>query len=194
MESEGQGKRAPSPLRVEITSGQVAMCVEFARKCELVRGYAGSGGWRGGQLKSGLSVFSGHVLESHESPIVVGKIGEVAMCILSGVEVDTAVRRRGDGGHDLRLPCGSVQVKTATRTYTSKLVKHPAEMSDWFVFATWDVQQRFVFVEGYVSREFVVRQIIEPSPRGSWMNHVVKCSDLRPIRSLLSIKPIFEVI
>lgn len=193
MESEGQGKRAPSPLRVAITSGQVAMCVEFARECEQVRGYARSGGWRGGLLTA-RTLFGGHRVESHECSTVIGKIGEVAMCILAGEKVDTAIRRSGDGGKDLRLPCGSVQVKTSSSNSTEKLVKDPPEMCDWFVFVRWDGVCPVVFVDGYISRSFLFNREPQKSRRGSWMNRVVMCSELRPIRSLLAIRPISEVI
>lgn len=192
MESEGQGRRAPSPLRVQITSGQVAMCVEFARECEQVRGYAQSGGWRGGLL-TGRTLFGGHRVESHECSTVIGKIGEVAMCLLAGEEVDTAIRRSGDGGKDLRLRCGSVQVKTSASNSTEKLVKDPPEMCDWFVFARWDGAIPYVFVDGYISRSLLFTREPQKSHRGSWMNRVVMSSELRPIRSLLAIRPISEV-
>ena len=193
MESEGLGKRAPAPVPVEITSGHVAMCVEFARDCERVRGYAGSAGWRGGILQA-KTLFGGNKVESHECPIVVGKIGEVAMCILAGVSVDTAIRNRGDGGKDLSLPCGLVQVKTAMNNLTDKLVKDPPEMCDWFVFARWNGCEKIVFVDGYISRSSLCNRSPKQSHRGNWLNLVVAQQELRPIRSLLAIRPIVEVI
>ena len=193
MESEGQGKRAPNPLRVQITSGHVALCVDFARECGLVRGYARSVGWRGGLL-TGMTLFGGHWVESHECSTVIGKVGEVAICILAGAELDTAIRRSGDGGKDLLLPCGSVQVKTSKGNSTEKLVRDPPETCDWFVFCRWDGVSPYVFVDGYVSRCALLARPPQRSRRGRWNNRVVMSAELRPVRSLLAIRPIGEVI
>jgi hypothetical protein len=140
------------------------------------------------------TLFGGHRVESHECPIAVGKIGEVAMCILAGVSVDTAIRRRGDGGKDLSLPCGLVQVKTAMNNSADKLAKDPPEMCDWFVFSRWSGNDSIVFVDGYISRSSLCNRHPQKSYRGNWMNRVVAQNELRPIRSLLAIRPIMEVI
>jgi hypothetical protein len=85
-------------------------------------------------------------------------------------------------------------VKTSASNSTEKLVKDPPEMCDWFVFARWDGAIPYVFVDGYISRSLLFTREPQKSHRGSWMNRVVMSSELRPIRSLLAIRPISEVI
>jgi len=193
MESEGQGKRPPAAVPVEITRGDVLACFDFALRCARLRQYAASGGWRGG-LVPAMTLYGGVAVDKTVAGIVIGKVAELAMCRLSGVSVDLALRDRGDGGRDLLLPCGSVQVKAARNSYGTKLVREPVERAEWFVFATWCGTKNHVQIDGYVSRAAMLRMDVIPSVRGSWMNRQVHDSELLPIRSLLKIKPIAEVL
>ena len=192
METEGQGRRPPQPVLVEISTAEVVECHRFAVECERLRSYAGNAGWRGGQLGArqipGVGIVSGSL-----ATIVVGKVGEYAMCRLAGAPVDLAMRGAGDGGKDLLLPCGSVQVKTSTKVFDTVLIRCPPERVDWFVFARWIGTENVVSILGYAFREIVAASPAAPSPRGSWMNHAVPISSLRPIRQLLAIRPITEV-
>jgi len=193
MESEGQGKRAPVPVQVEITRGDVLACFDFAIRCSRLRQYANSGGWRGG-LVPAMTLYGGVAVDNTVAGIVIGKVAEVAMCRLACVPVDLALRDRGDGGRDLLLPCGVTQVKASRKAFPTKLVREPFEAAEWFVFATWCGTSSSVAIDGYVSRAAMSRMAVAPSTRGGWMNREVPVSELLPIRSLLEIRPIDEVL
>lgn len=193
MEVEGQGKRPPHPVVVEITPCEVALCFEFAQRCCRLRQYAGKPGWKGG-LIAGMKLYGGIYADQSHVGIVIGKVGEIAMCKLSNEPVDLALRDRGDGGKDLPLPSGSVQVKTSRRKFPTRMVRDPVEPCDWFVFATWSGIGPSVSVDGYVSRSALIRLPSVWSPRGEWMNKEIHGSSLLPIRQLLKIRPIREVL
>jgi len=193
MQSEGQGRRPPVPVPVEITRGDVLACFDFAIRCARLRQYANSGGWRGG-LVPAMTLYGGVAVDNTVAGIVIGKVAEVAMCMLAGVPVDLALRERGDGGRDLLLPCGVTQVKASRKSYETKLVREPFEAAEWFVFATWAGTDSTVVIDGYVSRAAMSRMEVVPSVRGGWMNREVPVSELLPIRSLLKIRPISEVL
>jgi len=193
MESEGQGRRPPAPVLVEITPSEIEMCIDFARQYVKRYQYAGKPGWKGGLVRS-LKLPDGRALGGDIAGTVVGKVGECAMCRLAGVALDLAFRRGGDGGSDLPLPCGSVQVKTSKGSYDSRYVRVPAERADWFVFANWSAADYRVSIDGYLSRAVVCRSPEVGSSRGPWMNYTVSTSRLNPIRSLLRIQPISEVV
>ena len=193
MESEGQGIRPPAPVLVDVTAGDVAACHAFALRCCRLRQYAGAGGWKGG-LVSPMKLLGGVDVDGATAGIVIGKVGEVAMCRLAGVEVDLVLKDRGDGGKDLSLPCGRLQVKTGRKCFATRLVRDPVERVDWFVFATWSGLSKSVSIDGYISHAAVIRFPLYPAKRGTWMNREVPEQRLRPIRSLLKIRPIDEVL
>jgi hypothetical protein len=193
MESEGQGRRPPVPVLVDVAPSEIEECINFARKYVERYRYAGKPGWKGGLVRS-LTLPDGRVLGGDIAGTVVGKVGECAMCKLAGVALDVAFRRGGDGGRDLPLPCGSVQVKTAKGSYDSRYVRIPAERADWFVFGNWSGSEYRVSIDGYLSRAVLCRSPEVGSSRGSWMNYSVSTSRLHPIRSLLRIKPVSEVV
>jgi len=193
MESEGQGIRPPSPVLVDVTAGDVAACYEFALRCSRLRQYTGAGGWRGG-LVPPMNLFGGIEVDGTNAGIVIGKVGEIAMCRLAGVHVDLALKDGGDGGKDLLLPCGRVQVKTGRKPFSSRLIREPIERVAWFVFATWSGLSGSVSIDGYIAHAAVLRFPLYQAKRGTWMNREVPVSRLRPIRSLLSIRPIDEVL
>jgi ATP-dependent helicase YprA (DUF1998 family) len=141
-----------------------------------------------------MTLYGGVAVDNTVAGIVIGKVAEVAMCRLAGVPVDLALRKRGDGGRDLLLPCGVTQVKASRKSYETKLVREPFEAAEWFVFATWKGTDSTVWIDGYVSRAAMSRMEVVPSVRGGWMNREVPVSELLPIRSLLKIRPISEVL
>jgi hypothetical protein len=193
MEVEGQGKRPPQSVPVEVTPSDVSLCHDFAMRCSRLRSYAGKAGWKGG-LVPGMRLFGGIDVDRAIAGLVIGKVGEVAMCRLSGVAVDLALKDRGDGGRDLPLPSGSVQVKTTRKSYRTRMVRDPVERCDWFVFAVWDGLCSVVTVDGYASRAALARLESVPAPAGNWMNKEIPVSSLLPIRQLLKIRPIREVL
>lgn len=193
MESEGQGIRPPAPVLVDVTAGDVAACCAFALRCSRLRQYAGAGGWKGG-LVPPMKLFGGIDVDGTTAGIVIGKVGEIAMCRLAEVHVDLALKDSGDGGKDLSLPCGRVQVKTGRKPFSSRLVRDPIERVDWFVFATWSGLSGSVSIDGYIAYAAVLLFPLCPAKRGTWMNREVPMSRLRPIRPLLSIRPIDEVL
>lgn len=192
MEVEGQGRRPPQSVPVEITPADVSLCHDFALRCSRLRAYAGRQGWRGG-LVGGMRLFGGVDVDRTHAGLVIGKVGEVAMCKLAGVPVDLALKDRGDGGKDLPLPSGSVQVKTTRKPFQTRFVRDPVERCDWFVFAVWDGLASVVNVDGYASRAALDRLLSVPAPSGEWMNKEIDVSSLLPIRQLLKIRPIREV-
>jgi len=133
-------------------------------------------------------------VDSTHAGMVIGKVVEVAMCRLAGVPVDLALRERGDGGTDLVLPCGVVQVKASRKAFPTRFVRDPIESVDWFVFGNWSGISRTVSIDGYLSHASVSRIPLRWSPRGSWMNREVPTWKLHPIRSLLKIRPIQELL
>lgn len=193
MESEGQGRRPPVPVLVDVTPSEIEMCIDFARQYVERYQYAGRPGWNGGLVRL-FKLPCGKVLSRDIAGTVLGKVGECAMCKLAGVSLDVAFRSGGDGGHDLQLPCGSVQVKTAKSDYESRFVRVPAERADWFVFANWSGIDCRVAIDGYLSRAVVRRSPEVGGLYGSWMNYSVSTSRLHPIRSLLRIRPLSEVL
>lgn len=193
MEVEGQRKQPPKSVRVDITPAEVELCHEFAQRCSRLRAYAGRPGWKGG-LVPGMRLLGGIDADRATAGQTIGKVGEFAVCKLAGVPVDLALKDRGDGGKDLPLPSGSVQVKTSRKSYPTRFVREPVEMCDWFVFVTWNGLLPTVSVEGYVSRSTLVRLPVVPAPAGEWMNREIHLSQLHPIRQLLQIRPIREVL
>lgn len=193
MEAEGIGKAPPKPVAVPITPGEVRACVEFSSRVLRARRYESGNAWQRGSLPA-LKFYGGAVVDKTLSPMVLGKVAELAVCKLAGVPVDFELRSCGDGGKDLLLPCGSTQVKASIKRYSTKFVKDPPENVDWFVFATWNGATRVVEIDGYVARAVIARLPVFQSPKGRWLNREVALSSLRPIRSLLSIRPICEVI
>ena len=193
MEYEGQGIRPPTPVLVDVTVGDVVACHAFALRCSRLRQYTGAGGWKGG-LVPPMNLFGGIEVDGTNAGIVIGKVGEIAMCRLAGVHVDLALKDGGDGGKDLSLPCGRVQVKTGRKPFSSRLIREPIERVDWFVFATWSGLSGSVSIDGYIAHAAVLCFPLYPAKRGTWMNREVPMSRLRPIRPLLSIRPIDEVL
>jgi hypothetical protein len=193
MEAEGQGKKPPQSVLVEVTPAEVELCHEFAKRCSRLRAYAGAAGWKGG-LVPGMRLYGGIQVDSTHAGLVIGKIGEMAMCKLSNSPVDLALKDRGDGGKDLPLPSGSVQVKTSRKAFPTRMVRDPVEQCDWFVFATWSGLSSTVSVDGYVSRAAMLRLNVVQSPKGSWMNREIESASLLPIRQLLRIRPISEAL
>lgn len=193
MEVEGHGRKPPHSVLVEISPAEVALCFEFAQRCSRLRAYAGVPGWKGG-LVAGMRLFGGIDVDRTHAGLVIGKVGEVAMCKLANVPVDLALKDRGDGGKDLPLPSGSVQVKTSRRPFPTRMVRDPVERCDWFVFAMWNGLRPTVSIDGYVSRAVLVGLPLVWAPSGEWMNREIHVSSLLPIRQLLKIRPIGEVL
>lgn len=191
MESEGQGRRPPAPVPVRVCPADIRLAIDFAREYVRAKQHAGKPGWRGGLLP-GLVVRGGERVEKDIAGTVIGKVAEIAMCRLAGVEPDLAIRRGGDGGRDLPLPCGKVQVKASMKG--RNLVRVNAEQVPWFVFAKWDGVSANVEILGYLSRQRVIEFAPVKSHLGNWLNHEIPCSSLLPIRSLLRIRPIDEVL
>lgn len=74
------------------------------------------------------------------------------------------------------------------------MVRDPIERCDWFVFAMWNGLRPTVSIDGYVSRSALVSLPLALAPSGEWMNREVHVSSLLPIRQLLKIRPIGEVL
>ena len=186
---------SPSPservaLRVEVTPNDLIAAIDFARRYVADKQHAGKGGWRGGMVNE-FTAFGVTVQQEHACT-VVGKVGEMALCKLANVEPDMDIHTFGDGGGDVRLPCGIVQAKTTTSDYPTRWVRHPIENADWFSFQVWEPGSEQVTIDGYASRPAVESCELRRSPRGDWLNRDVPVSMFKPITSLLAFKSISE--
>lgn len=179
-------------LRVEVTPNDLVTAIDFARRYIADKQHAGKGGWRGGMVKP-FTAFGVNVKQEHACT-VVGKVGEMAFCKAANVEPDMDIHSFGDGGGDVRLPCGVVQAKTTTSDYPTRWVRHPIENADWFCFLVWEPGSNVATIDGYTSKPAVESCELRSSPRGSWMNRDVPVSMLNPIETLLSYKSIEEAI
>ena len=192
MEVEGQGRKAPSPRQLPVNSGVVGLCVQWASDCAEYRRYKQGNQWQRG-LKSAMTLFGGHHAESHFSGLAIGKVAEWYAAYLFGVEIDLRFLPMGDGGVDLRLPCGPSQVKNGNkRRMLVKIGSRELWKSDWFIATKWDGSEPFVSVLGYAHKQQVVDAPIE-NGKGPWKNHVVSVDTLKPISTLLQIRPVSEV-
>jgi len=187
MEAEGQGKRRPVPVLVEVTKSDILLSIDFANAYIKERQHAGKPGWPGGNVQAKV-LRGGIYVEKDIACTVIGKVAECAMCRLAGVPLDDVIRCGGDGGKDLTLPCGSIQVKASQAG--RHLVRVPAERVDYFVFATWSGTASHVAINGYITRASLVQHERKPSHLGNWINYEVPASSLRPIRPLLQIRPV----
>lgn len=195
MESEGKGKRSPKSVRYQITPHDVRECLSFARDYVERKQHAGHSGWRGGFVPEFTA--AGLLVNRALACVVVGKLGEIALCSLAGVAVDFAIHDGSDNGVDVVLPCGTVQVKTSTSQDAVRMVRSPAESADYFVFASLDLKDgllgRWVYLDGYIKRISVCRCPKQDSCKTDFRgnpvceNFVVATTSLYPIRSLLSI-------
>lgn len=193
MEVEGVGQKAPAPKRLPVESGVVAACVEWARQCAEHRGYKHGNQWQRG-LKPAMALLGGHRAESHFSGLAIGKVAEWYAAKLFGVEIDLRFLPTGDGGVDLVLPCGTTQVKNGSpRRMLVKLGSRELRFAEWFIATKWNGTEPFVSVLGYAHRQQVVSSSVEDG-KGNWKNYVVPIETLKPIATLLAIRPIAEVI
>lgn len=177
-------------LRVEVTPSDLVIALDFARRYIADKQHAGKGGWRGGMVQP-FTAFGVHVRQEYACT-VVGKIGEMALCKLANVEPDMDIHAFGDGGGDVRLPCGVVQAKTTTSDYPTRWVRHPIENADWFAFLVWAPGSTEATVDGYASRPAVESCRLVNSPRGNWWNRDVPVAMFKPITSLLAFRSISE--
>lgn len=195
MEVEGVGERCPTPMRVRVSAGIVSECAGWARDCAAYRGYTTSRGvWAGG-LRGPMTMFGGIRTERVWTGIALGKVAEWCVASLFGVRVDLVFRAGGDGGIDLALPCGAAQVKNTTRIgpMLVKVGSRELSVAQFFIYTKWDGLEEFVSVLGYANRSSVLLSPQLPGI-GGWMNYSVNASSLLPIRSLLRVRPIREVL
>jgi hypothetical protein len=195
MEVEGLGSKAPAARQLRVEPGVVAACVQWAKDCADYRGYAKqSDKWRRG-LKGPMTLLGGHETRSDYTGLAIGKVAEWYAAKLFGVEIDLRFLPHGDGGVDLYLPCGPSQVKNinSMSRMLVKLGSRELRFADWFIATKWNGVEQFVYVLGYAHRQQVSESPIEDGI-GNWKNHVIPIASLRPIGTLLSIKPISEVL
>lgn len=193
MEVEGLGQKAPAPRQLPVDAGVVAACVNWARQCAEYRGYKQGNQWQRG-LKPAMTLFGGHHAESHFSGLATGKVAEWYAAHLFGVEIDLRFSPMGDGGVDLFLPCGPSQVKNGSQwRMLVKLGSRELRVADWFIATKWDGSEPFVSVLGYAHKQQVLSAPIKDG-KGNWKNHVISVNTLKPISTLLAIRPVAEVI
>ena len=74
-----------------------------------------------------------------------------------------------------------------------KVGSRELRVADWFIATKWNGTEPFVSVLGYAHRQQVSESPIHDGI-GNWKNHVVPIVSLRPIGTLLAIRPIAEVL
>jgi hypothetical protein len=195
VEVEGIGVRAPAARQLRVESGVVAACVKWAKDCADYRGYSQQPDqWRRG-LKKAMKLFGGHQTQSDFTGLAVGKVAEWYVAKMFGVEIDLRFLPHGDGGVDLRLPCGPSQVKNSDSMARMlvKLGSKELRFADWFIATKWDGVEPFVHVLGFVHRQQVMESPVQDGT-GNWKNYVVLATAMRPIGGLLSIRSLTEAI
>lgn len=195
MEAEGVGEKRPAQKQLQVEPGVVGACVEWAKECAEYRGYKSCPSRWGKGLARARDLYGGHHAEEHYCGLAMGKVAEWYVAGLFGVLIDLRFRPLGDGGVDLVLPCGTCQVKNSSR-YLEMLVKvgsRELRAADWFVSTQWNGRDRLLNVLGYAHKQQVQSSPIEDGA-GPWKNYVVYSHALKPISTLLRIRPIGEVL
>ena len=195
MLTEGIGIKPPAPVAVVLTDGNMRLIAAEAKRQAEARNYNGrSDSWGKG---FGISMVVGGVaLQSSESPIFVGKIGEYATAhILTrrlGVRIEPSaeVLTGGDGGADLIVVGKVLQIKTRRSVPVSLIrVRDDRGFSvfhkcDAFVFCSWD-GVRTVRILGWLKSGDVLSKQEVNARCGDHKNVEVHDSELLPFSRLV---------
>lgn len=148
MLTEGKGLRPPAPVKIRLTPSEVSFLQNEAGRRDSFRRYRDrKDAWGRGYT---------------DGPTFVGLVGEHAVCAFLSrrlgvyLKVDTALRRKGDGGADVFVFGLRLQVKTK-KTGTKNLIRrldHEKQLrglfAHAFVFARWLENQRLVQLLGWI--------------------------------------------
>ncbi len=198
MQVEGKGAVAPKPRKLPVDLAVVRHCAEWAESCARMHGYdKSSDEWKKG-ISEPVNLIGNIFCESWFSGLALGKVAEWYVASMFGVKADMAFKVGGDGGIDLApswLPCGPAQIKNS-RTMRPLLVKQGSreqERCEWFIATHWNGKQPSVSVLGWVTKAQVNAASLVPG-KGRWWNRSVPVERLSPIRSLLALRRIGEVL
>lgn len=181
---EGKGIRAPSPIRIDLTSADLALLREKAVQRDRFRQYARRRDAWGRGLTS--------------DPIWRGLVGEHACWLyllragLPCSPLEFALLRHGDGGRDLTCCGWTLQVKTRATNYGQLLVRRVYERRrlrglscDAFISAEWRHVGDPVLLLGWMRAiDFSGRARLRRSMKGSFWNLVVPDGLLQPMSDL----------
>lgn len=185
MIKEGRGAVAPKPVEFEISRHDLIVCAQEARRRCSFRGYSAKNDqWSQGMLGS-FTLPDGSRIESGESPIMAGNVGEIVVSRVVGAKVDFSLRNSGDSGRDFSVNGHSIQAKTITKPTGYCLVKTSQCEAELFAWCEWlpadPFRARFL---GWSTNRVVKSCEVRRSRVGGWNNYVVPVQRLRPAREL----------
>lgn len=184
MITEGTGMRAPAPVKIRLSAGDMTMLRAAAEELESRKYGKRTDTWGKGLVAS---------------PMFVGLCGEHACCVFlnrklsTNVQVDTVLRRYGDGGADIVLMGLRIQVKTRSsgkrnlirRVDDTKRLRGLSVHA--FVFAQLLEAQRLVHLLGWCHATDARKNgRLSKSARGEWWNIEVEEKYLLPMNDLVT--------
>jgi hypothetical protein len=194
--TEGIGLRAPAPVVRRLTEGDLQVLWREMKKRSELRKYQHKPSTWSNALLTGVHYSGVGFVAQHERPILVGFVGEWAVCqeinsrFPSLCSVDFAPRANGDGGCDLK-PFGlTIQIKTAVSADAMNLVRIRDEYgrrkpitARVLCFCQWD-ESRCTYLRGWVFTRDVKHLPEVPARRGKHWNIEIPTERLSPISAL----------
>lgn len=194
---EGIGKKAPTPVGIQIMNHEMLAILEESKRQAEYREYRKGGAWAQG-IKGDLVLPGVGLLTRDVRPIFCGRLGEYGVVrYVNGrlddeaVSLDFVLRKRGDGDIDLKAFGLTIQVKTREGERRDSLVRRIDERgrtlrltAQAFVFCEWGGSDYVQLLGWSWMKDFAGQQPI-PSPVGRWQNIAVEDADLSPMRSLV---------
>jgi len=182
MMTEGTGVRSPSPVKIQLSTGDMSMLREAAARLESARYGKRQDTWGKGLVSS---------------PMFVGLCGEHACCVFlnrklaTNVQVDTVLRSHGDGGADIVLMGLRIQVKTRSVGKRNLIRRIDGEKRvrglsvHAFVFAQLFESTRLVHLLGWCHAADTRKNgRLSKSARGDWWNIELEGKHLLPMNDL----------
>lgn len=182
MITEGTGMRPPAPVKIRLSAGDMTMLRAAAGELESAKYGKRTDAWGKGLVSN---------------PMFVGLCGEHACCVFlnrklgTNVQIDTMLRRYGDGGADIVLMGVRIQVKTRAsgkrnlirRVDDRKRLRGLAVHA--FVFAQLLESARTVHLLGWCHATDARKNgRLSKSARGDWWNIEVEEKYLLPMNDL----------
>lgn len=129
-----------------------------------------------------------------------GLLGEAAFAKISGLEMDTSYREKGDD-YDFICSAGTIDVKNASKlssykqmlAYASSATGKPIELkADYFVasFLAYEdiaLKKATVVIVGWCTKADFMKGGLHRAKKGSHMNYQIHYRDLKPIAELLEL-------
>lgn len=186
MLTEGRGFHAPARLWFSINRPTWKELHIETRKRAKRDDYAnGKTQWKRGLGEPTQFPTIEYPLDSNQSAIMIGFLGEAVVARWAGIYPDYALRRNGDGGRDVVVAGVPIQVKT--RRYPPSLVRESEydglRSYSAFVFCEWDRHER-VAILGWVHGQHLGGFERRLGKGGKHINIVVPDEQLEPMSRL----------